>query len=97
MNPLPNDKILDLSKYKAFTDDNLNVYPKLTFALGRIENIVGKGENAGYEHFFLFPKCFQKDSSSGSVKVGIVWYRVKLHSSCCLQLFWIWKIQNTVT
>ena len=22
------------------------------------ENIVGKGENAGYQHFLLFPKCF---------------------------------------
>ena len=23
------------------------------------ENIVGKGENAGYQHFLLFPQCFQ--------------------------------------
>ena len=22
------------------------------------ENIVGKGENAGYQHFLLFPRCF---------------------------------------
>ena len=22
------------------------------------ENIVGKGENAGYKHFLLFPQCF---------------------------------------
>ena len=28
----------------------------------RIENIVGKGENAGYQHFLLFPQCFQKAS-----------------------------------
>ena len=28
--------------------------------LGRIENIVGKGVNAGYQHFLLFPQCFQK-------------------------------------
>ena len=27
----------------------------------REENIVGKGENAGYQHFLLFPQCFQKD------------------------------------
>ena len=26
----------------------------------RIENIVGKGENAGYQHFLLFLQCFQK-------------------------------------
>ena len=27
----------------------------------RVENIVGKGENAGYQYFLLFPPCFQKD------------------------------------
>ena len=26
----------------------------------RIENILGKGEIARYEHFLLFPQCFQK-------------------------------------
>ena len=26
----------------------------------RVENIVGKRENAGYQHFLLFPQCFQK-------------------------------------
>ena len=30
--------------------------------MGTIENIVGKGENAGYQHFLLFPQCFQKFS-----------------------------------
>ena len=69
---IPNDKFLDLSKFKAFADDNLNVYQKLKFALGRVENIVGKGENAGYQHFLLFPQCFQKASFLGSLKVGIV-------------------------
>ena len=33
---------------------------KLKLALGRVENIVGRGENAGYQHFLLFPQCFQK-------------------------------------
>ena len=27
-----------------------------------------KGENAGYQHFLLFPEYFQKDSSYGSSK-----------------------------
>ena len=45
--------------------------------LNRVENIVGKGENAGYQHFLLFPQCFQKPSS-GSLKVGIVWEIVNL-------------------
>ena len=26
-----------------------------------MENFVGKGENAGHQHFLLFPQCFQKD------------------------------------
>ena len=25
-----------------------------------VENIVGKGENAGYQHFLLFQQCFEK-------------------------------------
>ena len=33
---------------------------KLKFVFGRVENIVGKGENADYQHFLLFQKCFQK-------------------------------------
>ena len=44
----------------------------MILVFNRIENIVGKGENAGY-HFLLFPLCFQKASFSGSLKVGIVW------------------------
>ena len=46
--------------------------------IDRGENIVGKGENAGYQHFLLFPTTFQKASSSGLLKVGIVWERVNL-------------------
>ena len=42
------------------------------------ENILGKGENAGYQHFLLFPKCFQKPPSSGSLIVGNMWQRVKV-------------------
>ena len=33
----------------------------------RVEN-VGKGENAGYQHFLLFPHCFQKASFLKGVK-----------------------------
>ena len=43
----------------------------------RVENNVGKGENAGYQHFLLFPQCFPKPPSLGSSKVGIMWLRVK--------------------
>ena len=60
VNPLPNDKILDWSKLKAFADDKINVSENLKFVLGRVENIVGKGENDGYQHFLFFPTMFSK-------------------------------------
>ena len=46
LNSLPNDKILDWSKLKAFADDIIKVIEKFKFGLGMVENIVGKGENA---------------------------------------------------
>ena len=63
-NSIPNNKILDRSNFKAFADDIMNLNKKTKLVLGGVENIVGKGENAGYQHFLLFPKCFQKASSS---------------------------------
>ena len=39
----------------------------MTSVFDRKENIVGKGENAGYQHFLLFPRCFQKASFLGVV------------------------------
>ena len=50
---------MDLSKLKTFANDEYNVTQKLKFALGRVENIEEKGENAGYQHFLLIPQCFQ--------------------------------------
>ena len=38
----------------------------------RVENIVGKGENAGYQLFLLFPQCFQKASLLDTSKGVIV-------------------------
>ena len=35
---------------------------------GKVENIMRKGENAGYQHFLLFPQCFQKASVSSRQK-----------------------------
>ena len=34
----------------------------------KLKNFVGKQENAGFQHFLLFPHCFQHDSFSGSLK-----------------------------
>ena len=41
--------------------------------LDRVENTVGKEENAGYQHFLLVPQCFPKPSSLGLLKVLIMW------------------------
>ena len=40
---------------------------KLKFDFQRKENIVEKGENAGYQHFFPLLQCFQKASIPGSL------------------------------
>ena len=66
-------KTLDQSKLKAIPDDKLKVIQMAKFVLDNKENIVRKGENAGYQYFLLFPQCFQKVVSFGSLKVGIVW------------------------
>ena len=68
INPSANDKILDMTKSKAFADDQLYV-AKMTISLfNSIQNNVGKGEIAGYPHFLLFPWCFPKLSSLTVVK-----------------------------
>ena len=48
-NPLLDDKISSLPKLKAFADDKLNVTHtrNIRVVFHRIENIVGKEENAG--------------------------------------------------
>ena len=57
-----------MTKLKAFADDKLNV-DEMTISLrDRVESTVGKEENAGYQHFLLFPQCFPKPSSLGSFK-----------------------------
>ena len=63
----------------------MNLNENLKLVLGRVENIVGRGENAGYQHFLLFPKCFKKPSPSGSLKARIVGRRV--HRL-------VWKVVN---
>ena len=49
------------------------------------ENIMGKGENAGHQHFLLFQQYFQKPSSLDLLKLLTVLLRVnktKLFSFC---------------
>ena len=50
--------VMGYSKLKAFPDNKMSMTRKLKFDLGMVENIVGKGENAGYQHFLHYPQCF---------------------------------------
>ena len=69
---LPNDKISALTKLKAFADDKFTVAKLMIPVFDRVENIVVKGENASYQHFLLFPECFQKTSYTELLKVMIL-------------------------
>ena len=62
---LPNNKILDLTKLKAFADDKMNVAQVMISVFDRVENTEGKGKIVGYQHFLLSPQCFQKLSFLG--------------------------------
>ena len=66
--------------------------------MGWVENIAGRGENAGHQHFLLFPQCFQKASFSRSLKVGTVWLRVKysIHLILYLSLIHVHTVKYTL-
>ena len=51
MNPLPDNKILALSKLEAFAANNVNVAQLVQIFSDRVENILGKGENAQLVQF----------------------------------------------
>ena len=45
----------------------------ISISLIRVQNIVGKGENASYQQFLIFPYCFAKPFSCRLLKIKIVW------------------------
>ena len=59
---LLNNKVWGWTKLEAFADDKFNVAKMMISLFDRVENNVGKGENADCQHFLLFPWCFQKAS-----------------------------------
>ena len=63
-NYLRNDIILDQSRLKGFADNRINETQKLKYVFKRVENIVGKEENAGYQHFLLFHDVLKRLSRS---------------------------------
>ena len=64
-NSSSNDKILTLTKLKAFADNKFTAAKTMTSVFGRKENTVEKGENAGYQHYLFIQQCFQKLSIPG--------------------------------
>ena len=44
----------------------------MEFVFDMLENIVGNGENAAFQHFLLFPQYFQKGPFSRLLKFKIV-------------------------
>ena len=67
-------KIIDLSKFKAFADDNFNVDQMAQIFFDRVEYIVGKGEKfkSGYQHFLLYQNVLKGLFPRGS-KLSFVW------------------------
>ena len=61
LNCFPNDKVFRLVQIESICrqGNKYNLKTEIVFGMGK--KIVGKGENAGYQHFLLFPQCFQKD------------------------------------
>ena len=71
VNPLPDDKILDQTKLKAFADDKLNVTKIIISVLDRVENIVGKGEIAFTSNFSFSHYAFKRLLSQTCQKVSL--------------------------
>ena len=53
----------------------------MEFVSDGVENIVGKGENAGNQHFLHFPQCFQKSSTLRSSNLDEVFKGLALGNS----------------
>ena len=72
-NSLPNINILVSTELKSFTGNKIIAAHMMISLFDRVENIVVKGENSGYQHFCVFPQCFPKTSFPVWLEVGIVW------------------------
>ena len=90
-----------MTKLKAFADNDFKIV-KMTISLfnsientvrkGAFENIVGKGENAGNQHFLLFQLCFLSFSKQIPI-FGLIffWLSAKLMPTVltCLNFFFV--------
>ena len=60
INPFPNSIILDLSKFKAFADDKIDVSKKLVICFGKGIKHCGKWRKCWSLAFSPFPTMFSK-------------------------------------
>ena len=60
VNSLPNDKILDWSKWEAFADDNLEVVKIMIYVRDKSRKHCGKRRKCWFPAFSSFPSVFQK-------------------------------------
>ena len=60
VNSLRKEENLEWSKLKAFADDIINFIEMIISLSYGVENIVGKGENAGLPAFSLISTMFSK-------------------------------------
>ena len=72
------------TSYRQGEKNSLTLYHTILTTLFKnpFENIVGKGENAGNQHFLLFPQCFLPFPNEISIFLS--------HFFCCLQMLSIW-------
>ena len=56
---------------KAFADDKINVSQMTEFFMTDWKPFWEKGEDAGYQHLPLFPKCFHRLSWSDCLKLEL--------------------------
>ena len=68
-----------MAELKALADDKSKVAKIMISLFGRVENTVGKGDNAVYQHFLLFQQCFSKPS----------YFRVIKKSNCAVESSWL--------
>ena len=69
--------------------------PSCEIHLWKGENIVGKGENAGYHHFLLFPQCCQKFLYPHKTSGGGGYTGISLSVHLCVHVSVSICVQNT--
>ena len=72
VNPVANDKILDLSELKAFVGNKMNVAKIMIYVSDRSRKLCGKRRQCRLPAFSSFPTKFSKGFFLKGVKVGIV-------------------------